>query len=284
MMLLASRIYIVLLFITSFFPVQSFCQTQAAHIKVAGHRGGYYYKHPESSLPLFASIAKKFKGDTVIVEVDLRKSKDGTIYIMHDEMVDRTTNGRGKIDQLEDAYLNQLFLKKKNGEITRERIPTFNDLLIFIKERNINLMLDIKVPIHEEAYDLVKKHTITNRMVTLTFNMDLTEKVAILFNQISLSALIESEDDWQKFKAVPMVPVKKIAYINTKTPASLIQELKKNQIKLMTDMSEDIRNSGKPLDAAGYIDKAKEYSLDILITDFPIEARKALKRNTANTF
>jgi len=266
--------------IVFFFPVLVLAQTNtiSSDLKIAGHRGGYYYEHPESSLPLFGSIAKKFKGDTIIVELDLRKSKDGTIYIMHDETVDRTTNGTGKIDQLEDTYLNSLFLKKESGELTRERIPMFNDVLTFIKKKNINLMLDIKTPIHAETYELVKKHNMENRMLTLTFSMELTKKVATLSKHISLSALMESEYDWQQFKEIDMPDGKKIAYINTKTPVSLIQDLKKNQIKVMADVSEAIRNSGKPLADAGYLDKVRENSLDILITDFPVEARKALKK------
>ena len=183
-------------------PVLAFAQGNkiSSDLKIAGHRGGYYYEHPESSLPLFGSIAKKFKGDTIIVELDLRKSKNGTIYIMHDETVDRTTNGTGKIDQLEDVYLNSLFLKKESGALTHEGIPTFDDVLTFIKKKNINLMLDIKTPIHAEAYELVKKYNMQNRMLTLTFNMDLTKKVATLSKQISLSALMGSENDWQQLK------------------------------------------------------------------------------------
>ena len=44
----------------------------------------------------------------------------------------------------------------------------------------------------------------------------------------------------------------------------------------MADVSEALRNSGKPLDDNGYQNKVRDNSLDILITDFPIEARKAL--------
>jgi len=248
----------------------------SSDLKIAGHRGGYYYDHPESSLPLFVSIAKNFKGDTIIVELDLRKSKDGTIYIMHDETLDRTTNGTGKIDQHEDVYLNSLFLKKENGQLTRERIPTFNEVLTFIKKKNINLMLDIKTAIHAEVYQMVKKAKMENRMMTLTFKMELTKKVAALSNQISLSALMESENDWQQFKDVPMLPGKKIAYVNGKTPVTLIQEMKKNKVKIMADVSEALRNSGKPLDDIGYHIRVRDNSLDILITDFPIEARNAL--------
>ena len=121
-------------------------------------------------------------------------------------------------------------------------------------------MLDIKTPIHAEAYELVKKYKMENRMITLTFNMDLTKKVAALSDQILLSALIESENDWQQFKEIAMPAGKKIAYINSKTPASLIQEMKKNQIKIMADVSEALRNSGKPLDDKGYHNKVKRFT------------------------
>lgn len=264
-----------LLVILCFFPALTYAQELSDHLKIAGHRGGYYFDYPESSISLLNYIARQFKKDTIIAEIDLRKSKDGTIYIMHDETVDRTTNGKGKLDQLQDDYLSRVYLKKENGDVTRQRIPTFEEVLQFIRNKNINLMLDIKTPIHAEAYALVKKYNLEDRMLTLTFNMELTKKVAALSNQILLSALIESEDDWQQFNGVPMASIKKVAYINSKTTAALIQELKKNKIRIMADVSEALRNSGKPLEDADYQNKVKETSLDILITDFPIEAHKA---------
>lgn len=262
-------------FLVVLFPALVFAQEISSDLKIAGHRGGYYFNYPESSLSLLNYLSKQFKKDTIIAEIDLRKSKNGTIYIMHDETVDRTTNGTGKIDQLDDKYLEGLFLKKENREITKKRIPTFEEVLQFIRKKNINLMLDIKTPIHSEAYELVKKHKLENRILTLTFNMELTKKVASLSNKISLSALIESENDWQQFNDVSMTAGKKIAYINSKTPAALIQEMKKNKVRIMADVSETLRNSGKPLAQIDYQNKVNDQSLDILITDFPIEARKA---------
>ncbi len=265
-----------LILLALFFPVLGQAQVISREVKITGHRGGYYFDYPESSIGLLNFIAKQFQKDTIIVEIDLRKSKDGTIYIMHDETVDRTTNGTGKLDQLEDAYLNGLFLKKENGDITRKRIPTFEEILELIKKKSINVMLDIKTPIHAEALDLLKKHELESRMLVLTFNIELTKKVATLSNKILLSALVESEKDWQQFKAIDMPAGKKIAYVNSMTPAALIDELKRNQIKIMADVSEALRNAGKPLDAAGYKKKITDQTLDILITDFPIEARKSI--------
>ncbi|HNV27681.1 MAG TPA: glycerophosphodiester phosphodiesterase family protein [Cyclobacteriaceae bacterium] len=271
---LASRLFLQA-FLVVFFPALVYAQEISSDLKIAGHRGGYYFNYPESSLSLLNYLSKQFKKDTIIAEIDLRKSKNGTIYIMHDETVDRTTTGTGKIDQLDDNYLEGLFLKKENGGITKKRIPTFEEVLQFIRKKNINLMLDIKTPIHAEAYELVKAHKMENRMLTLTFNMELTKKVATLSNKISLSALMESENDWQMFKEISMPVGKKIAYVNAKTSVLLIQELKKNNVKIMADVSEALRNSGKPLGDEGYQKKVKDQTLDILITDFPIEARKS---------
>ena len=271
---LATRLFLHA-FLVVFFPALVYAQEISSDLKIAGHRGGYYFNYPESSLSLLNYLSKQFKNDTIIAEIDLRKSKNGTIYIMHDETVDRTTTGTGKIDQLDDNYLEGLFLKKENGEITKKRIPTFEEVLQFIRKKNINLMLDIKTSIHAEAYELVKAHKMENRMLTLTFNMELTKKVATLSNKISLSALMESENDWQMFKEISMPVGKKIAYVNAKTPVLLIQELRKNNVKIMADVSEASRNSGKPLGDEGYQKKVKDQTLDILITDFPIEARKS---------
>jgi len=271
---LASRLFLQV-FLVVYLPALVFAQEISSDLKIAGHRGGYYFGYPESSLSLLNYLSKQFKKDTIITEIDLRKSKNGTIYIMHDETVDRTTTGTGKIDQLDDNYLEGLFLKTENGEITKKHIPTFEDVLQFIRKRNINLMLDIKTPIHAEAYELIKTYKMESRMLTLTFNIEITRKVATLSNNISLSALMESENDWKMFKDISMPAGKKIAYVNVKTPVSLIQEMKKSNVKIMADVSEALRNSGKPLGDEGYQQKVKDQSLDILITDFPIEARKA---------
>lgn len=246
-----------------------------AQLKIAGHRGGYYHSYPESSLPLFEFIANQFERDTIIIEIDLRKSKSGTIFLLHDEMVNRTTTGEGKINDLTDEYLSSLYLKKSNGEITSERIPTFDDILNFIKDRNINLMLDVKEPIHAEVLDQVKQHNLENRVLVLTFRMELTRQVIVLSQKILLSALVETETDWEAASELPIQ--NRVVYINAKTPSQLISKMRKHGVKIMADVSEDTRHSGKPLPEESYRKQVRDMQLDILISDFPIEARKAFK-------
>lgn len=247
-------------------------------VKIAGHRGGYYFQYPESSISLFEFIAKRFTRDTIIVEIDLRKSKDGTLYLMHDETLDRTTTGTGKVNERTNDYLNSLWLKTKSGKITTQKIPSFDDILTVIKNHNLNLMLDIKEPIHQEVLDQVKRHHLENRVLVLTFRPEYTQLVAEHHPAILLSALIESDTDLNFFNQLPVHPGKRIAYINAKTPAALIARLREEKILIMADVSEDLRNAGKPLSDEGYRQKVLEQNLDLLICDFPIEARRALNK------
>ena len=60
---------------------------------IIAHRGAVEYA-PENSLDAF-SIAYEKKADGI--ELDVRLSKDGIAVVLHDRVVDRTTNGRGSV-------------------------------------------------------------------------------------------------------------------------------------------------------------------------------------------
>lgn len=69
---------------------------------VCAHRGDVK-NAPENTLPAFQSAVKK---GVHMIEFDVRMTKDGHLVIMHDEKVDRTTNGKGKVQDLlsEEIY------------------------------------------------------------------------------------------------------------------------------------------------------------------------------------
>ncbi|MBH0180135.1 MAG: hypothetical protein HP490_00260 [Nitrospira sp.] len=79
-----------------------------------GHRGAAGHA-PENTL---AAIEKGIDLRVDFVEIDLRRTADGALVVLHDSSVNRTTNGRGRIDRLS---LNEVRkLDAGNGE----RIPT----------------------------------------------------------------------------------------------------------------------------------------------------------------
>ncbi len=92
------------------------------------------------------------------VELDLRATKDGQIVLLHDETIDRTTNGTGK---LSDFTWEQIKAFDAGSWIdprfSDARIPLFSEILQYAKKHDIYLILDIKSPdaAGADLYDLI---------------------------------------------------------------------------------------------------------------------------------
>jgi glycerophosphoryl diester phosphodiesterase len=100
-----------------------------------GHRGACGYR-PENTL---ASIEYAIDLRCHFTEVDVRRTADGALVLLHDEQVNRTTNGRGHIADLtvEDT--------KKLDADTGQKVPTLEEALAIASGR-IGLILELKVP------------------------------------------------------------------------------------------------------------------------------------------
>ncbi|MFY8037941.1 MAG: glycerophosphodiester phosphodiesterase, partial [Cyclobacteriaceae bacterium] len=158
-----------------------------------------------------------------------------------------------------------------------ERIPTFKEVLAYAQHNPVKLMLDVKIAIWEEVIQLVRAANLEKRCLVLTFNVDYSKRVAAASSTIGLSCLITSEEEWRAIEALQIPARQLVAYISVKTDSSLITLLKSKKIKVMTDVSEYLRHNATPLSAKEYANKVKQQSLDILISDFPIEAWKGVK-------
>jgi glycerophosphoryl diester phosphodiesterase len=110
----------------------------AGKILVASHRGDWR-NYPENSIK---AIEGAIRMGVDIVEIDLHKTKDGQLIVMHDPKLDRTTNGKGAIAETSMEDIRKLFLKSGVGILTREKVPTLEEVLLYIKDKRIMLNLD----------------------------------------------------------------------------------------------------------------------------------------------
>lgn len=100
-----------------------------ARVLVAAHRG-YWRGAPENSLPSFQqAIDRKID----MIELDVMRTSDGRLVLMHDTTVDRTTNGTGSVASKTLAQIKALRLKKGLGgaqaEVTDLQVPTLKEAL-----------------------------------------------------------------------------------------------------------------------------------------------------------
>jgi glycerophosphoryl diester phosphodiesterase len=107
-----------------------------------------------------------------VMETDVRRSRDGHLVIMHDDRVDRTTDGSGRVADLSLAQLKALRLRQDEGgaaaPLTDQRIATLDELLALAKDR-IVLNLDVKDAIYGEVVNAVRRAGAQDRVIVKTF-------------------------------------------------------------------------------------------------------------------
>ena len=108
-------------------------------VLVTAHRAAHDV-HPENSM---AAIERAISLGVDIIEIDTRLTKDGVPVLMHDDSVDRTTGGKGKVKELTFAEISKLRLKGADGQLTDQRVPTLHEALAAMKGRAL-VDLDLK--------------------------------------------------------------------------------------------------------------------------------------------
>jgi glycerophosphoryl diester phosphodiesterase len=109
-------------------------------LTVIAHRGGA--THPENTI---AAILGAAALGADFAEVDVRLTKDGVAVLLHDQSVDRTTDGRGPIASLTLAEVKRLDAgRARDPRFAGERIPTLVEALRAARGK-IRLLLDVPV-------------------------------------------------------------------------------------------------------------------------------------------
>jgi glycerophosphoryl diester phosphodiesterase len=126
-------------------------------VLVVAHRGCWKHNAPENSLSAFKACVD-IGADAI--EMDVRRTRDGVLVIMHDETVDRTTNGKGRVQDLTLKQLRKLRLRKGSGgpraRLTREAPPTFEEAMIALRG-SILVNVDAKTNIFKDALDVLER-------------------------------------------------------------------------------------------------------------------------------
>ena len=95
------------------------------------HRG-YSGRYPENTMLAFR---KAVEAGADGIELDVQLTKDGVPVIIHDELVDRTTDGKGFVKDMPLTQLRQLDASYiYAGQYGVNRIPTFREYCEFVRD------------------------------------------------------------------------------------------------------------------------------------------------------
>ncbi len=125
-------------------------------VLVVAHRGDWR-NAPENSLLAFQNCIDM---GADMVELDLKKTKDGHLVLMHDKTIDRTTNGKGQPSDYTLEELKKFKLRNGMGRVTFHTIPTLEEVLNLTKGK-ILINIDKGYDYFKDVYELlVKTNTI----------------------------------------------------------------------------------------------------------------------------
>ena len=119
---------------------------------VVAHRADWR-NFPENSLE---AIQSSIEMGVDMLELDVQRTKDGVLILMHDQKLDRTTTGQGNIAETTWEEISKLNLKDHKGEVTSYKVPKLEDALLLCKDR-IMINLDKADRYFDEVFALLDK-------------------------------------------------------------------------------------------------------------------------------
>lgn len=176
-------------------------------VRIAGHRG-HSVGAPENTLAAFHT-ARQIGGSGVTCETDLALTKDDELILMHDETVDRTTNGHGLVRNLNYSEIANLDAGGWfSQEFSGERVPRLREALLLARELGIIYQLELKVYNQNEV---------------------VFRKLRALIDELECANILQlSSFDFMQLrevkKAIPEVPTVSPSYSRFINPAALARE------------------------------------------------------------
>ena len=170
---------------------------ERAWMEIYAHRGASG-THPENTLAAFEAAARlPIDG----VEFDVHLTKDEELVIIHDETIDRTSNGSGYIKDMTLEELRKFdFGVKFSEEFKGEMIPTLEEVLQVYVGTNHRLNIELKSDVFDyegvekKVITLLNQYDLVDRVIISSFNHKAIQRVQALQPEIETAALFMKLD------------------------------------------------------------------------------------------
>lgn len=232
--------------------------------KVWAHRGASGYR-PENTMEAF-ELAIKQGADGI--ELDVHTSADGQLIVIHDETVDRVTDGTGLVGEKTLKELKDLKVSTSAEPEGIYRIPTLQEVLDLMRTTDMMVNIELKNSIcfypgmEEKVLKAVKEMKMEEQLIYSSFNHYSLLKMKQLDSQVQTGILFS--DGWVN----PAMYAKNLG-INAVHPA--VYHLKYPQFR------EEVKRAGLKMhvwtaDKPEHIQLVKEAGAEAVITDYPDRA------------
>ena len=253
------------------------CLREKSLTVIAAHRGGD--APAENAIETFDRTARGAPGP-VLLEIDVRRTSDGELVLLHDETLDRTTTGKGPVAGVSAATFRALQLKDESGAVLASHPPTLKRALDWSRNKAI-LELDVKhgAPF-ADVIAAVRLAKAENRVVVIVYSTEDAVTMQRLAPDLMVSVPAESIAALQAISSVRVNTARLLGWTGTTEPNSALNiELAGKGVEVLFGT---LGNAATSWDArfardgdVGYTAFA-DTGINVIATDRPLEAMRAI--------
>ncbi len=162
-------------------------------MQVIAHRG-YSGRYPENTMIAFK---KALEARCDMIELDVHLTKDGIAVIIHDETLDRTTDGTGWVKdfsykELQNVNASKLFPLRKQFE----SIPTLEEYFEWVQNKEVKTNIELKTNeyyyegIEKTVLNLIEKYKLEKNVLISSFNHISISKIKEMASHIHCGVLV----------------------------------------------------------------------------------------------
>jgi glycerophosphoryl diester phosphodiesterase len=231
-------------------------------VKVLGHRGCAGIE-PENTMRAFK---RAMDLGVDFIELDVRKSRDKKLVVIHDDKVDRTTNGNGSVRDLTFEEIRKLDAGKG------EKIPSLEEAIDLLKKGKQRIAIEIKEPdTLDEILKIVMEEGLSSKVIIVSFWHNVLTRIKEIEPEIKTGAIFVG----RPVDAVSLAKAAQSELLCLKhkfIDEEVVVECHENDIEVnawVVNEIEDIR-------------RVMELGVDIISSDYPDRVLEELKSVLTN--
>jgi len=239
---------------------------------IVAHRGLLQHA-PENTLTNFRACLELRLG----FEFDVARTKDGHLVCIHDDTVNRTTNGTGKVADLTLEAIRQLDAGSWfDSKFAGEKVPTIEEVLKLVadhRQQDVLIAVDLKVAaVEQDVVRLAEQHKVLHRLLFIGRTIsepEVRERIKAASTNAQTATVANNADEFPKALVAPNTDCVYFRYLPPKEQMKAVRDAGKRSFIAGTTVSGDVPDKWQ---------QAADVGIDGILTDYPLELRAMLRK------
>lgn len=268
---MANKIYVLAAAIL-FLSVHAIAVAKEPIPLIVAHRGLLQHA-PENTLANFRACLELRFG----FEFDVQRTKDGHLVCIHDDTVNRATNGTGKVADLTLEEICRLDAGSWfDPQFAGEKVPTIEEVLKLVaehREKEVLIAVDLKADgVEQDVVRMAEKHKILHRLIFIGRTISeptVRERIKAASMKAQTATVANNADEFSKALTATNTDCVYFRYLPPKEQMDAVQKSGKRSFIAGTTVSGNVPDNWQ---------QAADAGIDGILTDYPLELRAMLRK------